>query len=144
MRTVQRIKIVVDRERRRRPTGGGGVAHRAIRRQVQRRVARIGTLAIIRAVAAVARVRRVRVIAVVARVAIARNQRVCSCEGIHRIVVKRGRCPSSFRMARRTICGKLLGGVVRSDRLCIIVCVATVTRVRRRRIIPVVTRCAIV
>ena len=143
MRSVQCIKIVVDRERRRRPTGFCGVAHRTIRRQVQRRVARIGTLAVVRAVATVARVRCIRIIAVVTSVAIIRNQRVCSCEGIHRIVVKRGRCPSSFRVASRTICGKLLDGVVRSDRLCIIVCVATVARVRRRRIIPVVTRCAI-
>ena len=103
MRPVQRIKIVVDRERRRRPTGGCGVAHRAIRRQVQRRVVRIGTLTVIRAVATVTRVRCIRIIAVVTSVAIIRNQRVCTCEGIHRIVVKRGRCPSGFRVARRTI-----------------------------------------
>ena len=144
MRPVQRIKIVVDRERRRRPTGGCGVAHRAIRRQVQRRVVRIGTLTVIRAVATVTRVRCIRIIAVVTSVAIIRNQRVCTCEGIHRIVVKRGRCPSSFRVARRTICGKLLDGVVRSDRLRVIGGVTTVARVRCRRIIPVVARCTII
>ena len=71
MRPIQGIKIVVDRECRRRPTGFCGVAHRAICRQVQRHVARIGTLAVIRAVATVAGIRRVRIIAVVARVAIA-------------------------------------------------------------------------
>ena len=144
MRPVQYIIIVVDRERRRRPTGSCGVAHRAIRRQVQRHVVGIRGLIEIRTVTAVARVRRVRIITVVTGVAIIRNQCVSSCEGIHCIVVKRGRCPSGFRVAGCTIRGKLLGAVVRADRLIVIGCVAAVARVRRVRIIAIVTRVAII
>ena len=144
VRSVQYVVIVVDRECRRRPTGFCGVAHRAIRRQVQRRVARIGALAVIRAVATVARVRRVRVIAVVARVAIARYRYVRTSEGIDGVVVKRRRHPSCLRVAQGTIRRKLRCRVVRHRRLRIIVCVTTVTGVRRVGIVPVVTRCAIV
>ena len=144
MRSVQYVVIIVDREGRRRPTGFCGVAHRAIRRQVQRRVARIGTLAVIRAVAAVARVRRVRIIAVVARVAIARYRYVCTCERINRVVVKRRGYPRCLGVAQRTIRRKLRCRVVRHRRLRVIGGVATVARVRRVVVVPVVTRCAIV
>ena len=144
MRPVQRIKIVVDRERRRRPTGGCGVAHRAIRRQVQRRVVRIGTLTVIRAVATVASVRRVRVIAVVTSVAIARYRYVRTRERIDGIVVKRRRHPRCLRVTQGTIRRKLRCRVVGHRRLRVIGSVTTVTGIRRIVVVPVVTRCAIV
>ena len=48
--SVQRIIIVVDRERRRFPASRGGVAHRTIRREIQCYVVRISCLVEIRGV----------------------------------------------------------------------------------------------
>ena len=65
-------------------------------------------------------------------------------ERIHRIVVKRRGHPRRLRVTQRTIRRKLRCRVVRHRRLRVIVCVTTVTGVRRVGIVPVVTRCAIV
>ena len=63
---------------------------------------------------------------------------MCSQERIYRVVVKRRWRPSDFRVAGRTIRGKLLSAVVRAGRLRIIVCVTAVAGVGRCRIITVV------
>ena len=77
MRPVQHIIIVVDREGRWRPTGGGGVAHRAICRQVQRHVVGIRGLIEIRRMARRALRRRTHIAPCVAIHTIGRQVRTC-------------------------------------------------------------------
>ncbi len=140
---VQRIIIVVDRERRRFPARRGRVAHRTIRREVQRYVVWIGGLIEIRAVTAVTSVRRVGESPVVTRIAIAGDRNVRARERINSTVVKRRGRPGCFRVARGAICGELRSSVIGRRRIGIIGCVTAVAGIRCVGVIPLVTRVAI-
>jgi len=141
---VQRIIIVVDRERRRFPAGRRRVAHRTIRRKVQCYVVRIGCLIEIRAVTAVTSVRRVGESPVVTRIAIAGDRNVRARERINNTVVKRRWYPGCFRVAGGAICGELRRSVIGRRRIGVIRRVATVAGIRRGGIVAVVTSGAVV
>ena len=89
----------MNRERCRFPARRCGVAHRAIRREIECYVVGVGGLTEIGRMASVAGIGRVGVVAVVAGVAVAGNRNVRACERINGIVIKsRGR-PGCFGMA---------------------------------------------
>jgi hypothetical protein len=113
VRPVQRIIIVVDRERRWFPARGGRVAHRAIRWDVQGYVVRVGRLREIGGVTAVTSIRRIGVIPLVTSVTIAGNRNVRSRKRINSTVVKRRRRPRCFRVAGGAIRWELRRSVIR-------------------------------
>lgn len=128
---VQRIIIVVNRECSRFPARRSGMAHRAIRGDIQRRVIGISGLVKIRRVAACAGVGCIRVIPLMTSVAIIRDGHVCARKRIDRLVVKTRWRPGSFAVAYGTIRGKLSCCVVRISGCVIIRRVTTRTSIRR-------------
>ena len=105
--SVQGVIIAVNRESCGFPARRCGVAHRAIRREIECYVVGVGRLTKIGRMASVAGIGRVGVIAVVTGVAVAGNRNVRACEWINGIVVKsRGR-PGCFGMAGGAIRWKL-------------------------------------
>jgi hypothetical protein len=142
--SVQRIIIVVYRERGRFPAGHGRVAHRTIRREVQCHVVRIGGLIEIRAVTAVTSVWRVGEIAVVTCITIAGNRNVRARERINNTVVKRRGRPSCFRVAGGAIRGELRCSVIGHRRIGIIGRMTAVAGIRRGGIVAVVASGAVV
>jgi hypothetical protein len=83
---VQRIIIVVDRERGRFPTRLCRVAHRTVRRNGQRNVVRIEACVVIRRVTALTSVRRVVIIPVVTCIAVIGNRNMRPCEGVYNVL----------------------------------------------------------
>ncbi len=144
MRTVQRIIIVVNREGSRLPARRRGMAHRAIRRDIQGCVVRIGTSVVIGRVATRAGIGRIGIVPVVTSGAIAGNLGMSARQWIHRIVIKSSGRPGGLTVASGTIHGELRGGVVRIGRRVIIGRMTTRTGIRRVVVIPVVAGSAIV
>ena len=105
---VQSIIIVVNRERSRLPTGGGRVAHGAIRRDIQRNVIGVGCPIEIRSVTTRAGIRRiVEVPSYMTKGTVVGDGYMRSRERINLVmVISRGR-PSCFRVAKGTICREL-------------------------------------
>ena len=136
---VQRIVVVVDRESGGFPAWRGGVAHGAIRGDVERHVVRVGALVVIRVVTAVAGVRGVGEIAVVTRVAIAGNGNMRARERINGVVIESGRRPACLCVAQRAIRRELRSGVIGIGRLVVIRVVTAVAGVGRIVVIAVVT-----
>ena len=101
MRTVQRVVVVVRRERRRLPARRSGVAHGAVVRDIERHVVGVARLREIRIVAAIAGIRRVRVVAVVTGVAVVGDRNMRPRKWVNDIVVKGRRCPGCFPLTGR-------------------------------------------
>ena len=144
MRAVQGVIIVVDRKGGRRPTGVCGMATRAIRRNGQGHVVRVGALVVIRRMAACAGVRRVCIIAVVTNITIIRDGGMRSRERIKTIVVQCRRYPGRFAVAAGAVRRELLGGVVGVGCLVVIADMATRAGIRGVIVIPIVAGDAVI
>ena len=141
---VQRIIIVVNRERRRFPARSRCVAHGAVRRKAQRYVVGVHGLVKICCMATVTGIGCVGKIAVVTGITVICYGYVRSCERIDGIVVERGRRPGCFSVAGSTICRELRRSVIGHRRLGIITGVTAVTSIRGAVVIAVVTSSAII
>ena len=139
VRSIEYIIVIVDREGRRRPTGIRSMAHRTIRRNIDRLVIRIYRLVVISCMATYASVWRVVVISLVTGIAIVSNGDVRSGEREKRIVIKSRRRPGSLSVALSAIGRELLGCVISINNLLIISIVAAIASVRCIVIISIVT-----
>ncbi len=144
VRTLQHVVVVVDRERSRIPARISRVAHRAIRRDVQRDVVGICCLVKISSVATRASIRRIGVVPVVAGITVICNGNMCASERINGVVVKGRRRPGRFIVAKNTIGRELRGSVVWVRSGLIIRRMAAVAGVRGVVKIPVVAKIAII
>ena len=93
MCAIQHVIIAVNWKGGRLPARRRGMAHRAIRRDIERYVVRIGGLVKICGVTAIAGIRSIGIIAMVAGIAVIRNRDMGACKWIHRMVIEGGRRP---------------------------------------------------
>lgn len=144
MRPIQNIIIVVDREGCRIPPGVSGVAHRAIRWQPQRYVARVCTGIVIGLVATRTSVRSSSIIAVMASFAIVGDWDMRADERINSTVVKSRRRPGAFTMATFAVRGELSSGMVGVGGCIVIAQMAAHAGIRGIGVIAVVAGIAVV
>ena len=126
----------MDREGRRFPARSRGVAHRAICRDRQGYVVRIGGLVKICGMAARTGVGRIREISVVTGIAVVLNGNVCAGKRIDHVVIKIGGHPGRFAVAGRTFGWELGRCVVRAGGRVVIRDVTACTGVRRAVVVP--------
>lgn len=103
VRPVQHIIIIVNRERGWLPIWRCGMAHRTIRRQVERHVIGVSRLVEIGCMATAAGIWRIGIIAVVTRITIVGYRYMRTCKRVDRIMVESRRHPGCFRVTRGTI-----------------------------------------
>ena len=102
----------MDREGSGFPAWRGGMAHSAIRGEIQRLVFRIGCLNKIRIMTSIAGIRRAVIEPVVAGITIIGNGRMRPGKRINDVVVKSRRCPGGLGMTKFAFNRELRGKVV--------------------------------
>ena len=144
VRPVQCIIIAVNRESCRLPTRPCGMAHRAIRRNIQGGVVRIGASVKIGGVTTRTGIGGVGIIPMVTSGAVTGDLRMRTGQRIHCIVIKSSRRPGGLAVTGCTIHGELRGGVVRIGGRIVIGRMTPCTGIGRVVVIPVVTGSTIV
>ena len=144
VRALQRIIVIVDRETCRCPTRCCGMAHRAIGRDIQGCMFRVGCLVKIGGMAARASIGGIVVIAVVTGITIIRNGCMRTRQRIHRIVVKHRRYPGRFGVASCAIGWELPCYVVGIGGRIKIGSMATIARIGRVGIITLMASSTII
>lgn len=144
MCAVQGIIRIVNRESSGFPAGCGGMAHSAIRGEIQRLVFRIGCLNKIRIVASIAGIRGAVIEPVVAGITIIGNGRMRPGKRINDVVVKSRRCPGSLGMAKLAFNRELRGKVVRARGCIVFRIMASIASIGRVVIIAIVTSSTII
>lgn len=138
MRAIQGIERIMNRETCGFPIRRGGVAHGAIRGEIELRVVRVACLGIICVMTTVAGVWRIVEVTVVAGITIVGNGDVRTGKRINRTMVKSRRRPGCFCVAHSTIGRELGCGVVWIGGLGVFRIMAAVAGIGCRVVISVV------